>query len=189
MEVLHQPAPWEKYHPSSNIIGMTELKVTHQFFYLGYIIISDAKINKKIKNKLTKASRAFSMLCKCMLYNKHLKENHYLCQPLIWLRVVDPLLSPPMTSQAVPQVLPQYNLQHLIVTSSPILKSLKSEDRQHWGHATEFPSVAGDFSSMASMLVIFNFFPACNTFYEVQRYYTLILEFIHLPKKTNLPSV
>ena len=49
-EVLHQPAPQEKYHPPSIFIEQSELKAVHQFSYIGYIITSDAKIDKEVDN-------------------------------------------------------------------------------------------------------------------------------------------
>jgi exonuclease III len=73
-EVLHQPAPKEVYRPPSILIDRTELNVVHQFTYLGCVISSDAKIDKEIDNRLSKANSAFGRLYKRVWRNPKLKR-------------------------------------------------------------------------------------------------------------------
>ena len=75
MEVLHQPAPREEYHPPHITICETELKAVHQFTYLGCTITSDAKIDREIDNRLAKAYSAFGRLYKRVWNNSHLKKG------------------------------------------------------------------------------------------------------------------
>ena len=74
-EVLHQPALLEEYRPPHITIGGTELKAVYQFTYLGCTITSDAKIDRVVGNKLTKANNAFSRLYKRVSNSKHLKKG------------------------------------------------------------------------------------------------------------------
>ena len=69
-EVLHQPDPREEFRPSHNTIGDTELKTT-----LGYIISSDAKIEKEIDHRLSKANSSFGKLYKRVWNNKNLRNE------------------------------------------------------------------------------------------------------------------
>ena len=73
LEVLHQPAPQEAYHPPHITIGDTELKSTQQFTYLGCTITSDARIDREIDNRLSKANSSFGRLYKRVWTNKNLK--------------------------------------------------------------------------------------------------------------------
>ena len=70
-EVLHQPASLEEYCPLHITISGTELKVVHQFTYLGCTITSDTKID----NRLAKSNSAFSRLYKRVWNKKHLKKG------------------------------------------------------------------------------------------------------------------
>lgn len=74
-EVLHQPAPHKEHHPPSIFIEQTELKVVHQFSYLGCVISSDAKIDKEVDNRLAKANSAFGRLYKRVWNNSNLKRD------------------------------------------------------------------------------------------------------------------
>lgn len=74
-EVLHQPAPLQKYHPPCITIKGTELKSVHQFTYLGCTISSDTNVGKDIDNRLAKASSAFGKLYKRVWKNNHLKMS------------------------------------------------------------------------------------------------------------------
>ena len=46
----------------------------HRFPYLRYIIMSNAKINKEVENKLEKTSSYFGRLYKYVWYNRHLER-------------------------------------------------------------------------------------------------------------------
>ncbi|GFR99266.1 hypothetical protein ElyMa_002789200 [Elysia marginata] len=61
-EVLHQPAPHDMYIQPRISINNTGLKTTQHFTYLGSIISYDAKIDKEIDNRLSKASSSFGRL-------------------------------------------------------------------------------------------------------------------------------
>ncbi|XP_063588714.1 uncharacterized protein LOC134765849 [Penaeus indicus] len=74
-EVLHQPAPREEYRPPHITIGETELKVVHQFTYLGCTITSDAKIDREVDNRLARANRAFGRLYKRVWNNRQLTKG------------------------------------------------------------------------------------------------------------------
>ena len=74
-EVLHQPAPHEDDHQPHITIGNTELKTTQQFTYLGCTISSDARVDKEIDNRLSKANSSFGRLYKRVWNNKHLKTQ------------------------------------------------------------------------------------------------------------------
>ena len=74
-EVLHQPAPHEDDHKPHITIGNTELKTTQQFTYLGCTISSDARVDKEIDNRLSKANSSFGRLYKRVWNNKHLKTQ------------------------------------------------------------------------------------------------------------------
>lgn len=78
-EVLHQPAPQEEHRPPHITIGDTELKSTQQFTYLGCIISSDAKIDREIDNRLSKANSSFGRLYKRVWNNKNLKNKTKIC--------------------------------------------------------------------------------------------------------------
>ena len=87
-EVLHQPAPQEEYRLPHITIGKTELKTVHQFTYLGCEIISDAKIDREIDNRLAKSNNAFGRLFKRFWKNKHLKkrvQSRHTHQPTVQL--------------------------------------------------------------------------------------------------------
>ncbi|XP_069742434.1 uncharacterized protein [Narcine bancroftii] len=73
-EVLHQPTPHHDYQPPHISIGHTKLKTVNQFTYLGCTISSDARIDKKIDNRLTKANSAFGRLHKRVWKNNQLKS-------------------------------------------------------------------------------------------------------------------
>ena len=73
-KVLHQLAPQEDYHPPIITIGKTVLKSVQQFTYLGYIILSDARIDKEVDNRLAKANSAFGRLYK-RVWNTNLKNK------------------------------------------------------------------------------------------------------------------
>ncbi len=75
MEVLHQLAPQKEYHPPSISIEQTELKVVYHFICLGFVISSDAKIDKELDNRLAKENSAFSRLYGCVWNNKNLKKS------------------------------------------------------------------------------------------------------------------
>ncbi|XP_029637978.1 uncharacterized protein LOC115213182 [Octopus sinensis] len=74
-EVLHQPTPQEDYHPPHITICGTKLKSTQQFTYLGCIISFDARIDKEIENRLSKANRSFGRLYKRVWHNNNLKNK------------------------------------------------------------------------------------------------------------------
>ncbi|XP_076065288.1 uncharacterized protein LOC143039298 [Oratosquilla oratoria] len=74
-KVLHQPAPQINYHQPHITIGDTELKSTQQFTYLGSTISSDARIEKKIDNRLSKANSSFERLYKRVWNNKNLRSK------------------------------------------------------------------------------------------------------------------
>ncbi|XP_069752128.1 rho GTPase-activating protein 1 isoform X2 [Narcine bancroftii] len=86
-EVVHQPAPQEENHVLHITVGEPELKTIHQFIYLGCTISSDAKTNKVVDNRLTKANSAFGRLYKS-LEQQASEERHKdkECSP----EVVDP---------------------------------------------------------------------------------------------------
>ena len=56
-------------------IGETELKADHRFTYLGCTIISDAKIDREIDNRLAKATSTFGRLYKRVWNSSHLKKG------------------------------------------------------------------------------------------------------------------
>ncbi|KAL8597611.1 hypothetical protein ACOMHN_031546 [Nucella lapillus] len=58
IEDLHQPAPLEEHHPPHICIGEAELKTVHQFTHQACTISSDAKIDREIDNRLTRAESA-----------------------------------------------------------------------------------------------------------------------------------
>ena len=74
-EVLHQPAPKGDLHQPHITIGDTVLKTTKQFSYLGCTISCDAKIDKEIDNRLSKANSSFGRLYKRVWNNKNLKTQ------------------------------------------------------------------------------------------------------------------
>uniref|UniRef100_K7EZV3 Reverse transcriptase domain-containing protein n=1 Tax=Pelodiscus sinensis TaxID=13735 RepID=K7EZV3_PELSI len=74
-EVLYQPAPHEEHHPPSIFIEQTELKVVHQFSYLGCVILSDTKIDQEVDNRLAKAISTFGRLYKRVRNNSNLKRD------------------------------------------------------------------------------------------------------------------
>ena len=74
-EVLYQPAPREEYCLPHITIGETVLKTVQQFTYLGCTIISDAKIDRKVDNRLAKANSAFGRLSKRVWKKKNLKKG------------------------------------------------------------------------------------------------------------------
>ena len=74
-EVLQQSAPHEKYHAPHITINGTKPKTVHQFTYLGLAITSDAKIDRKVDNRLGKANSAFDRLYKRVWNNKHLEKD------------------------------------------------------------------------------------------------------------------
>ncbi|XP_076061594.1 uncharacterized protein LOC143037342 [Oratosquilla oratoria] len=74
-EVLHQPAPQINYQQPHITIGDTELKSTQHFTYLGCTISSDARIDKEIDNRLSKANSSFGKLYKRVWNNKNLKSK------------------------------------------------------------------------------------------------------------------
>ncbi|KAG7519485.1 hypothetical protein JOB18_009869 [Solea senegalensis] len=63
------------FHYIVPAIGETELKAVQQFTYLGSTISSNAKIDKEVDNRLTKANRAFGRLYSRVWSNKHLKKG------------------------------------------------------------------------------------------------------------------
>ena len=73
--LVAQPAPREEYRPPHITIGETELKSVQQFTYLGCTILSDARIDKEIDNRLAKANNAFCRLYKRVWNNEHLKKS------------------------------------------------------------------------------------------------------------------
>ena len=83
-EVLHQPTPLEVYYPPHITIGGTELKSVHQFTYLGCTVLSDAKINSEVDNRLANANSAFSRLYKRVWNNKHLKKSKISIYRSLW---------------------------------------------------------------------------------------------------------
>ena len=64
-----------EYHPPYITIGETELKAVHEFTYLGCTITSDAKINRKVDNRLVKANSVFGRHYKRVWNSKHLKKG------------------------------------------------------------------------------------------------------------------
>ena len=78
-EVLYQPAPREEYCLPHITIGETVLKTVHQFTYLGCTITSNAKIDRKVDNRLAKSNSAFGRLSnrvwKTWKESKHLKKG------------------------------------------------------------------------------------------------------------------
>ncbi|GFS05221.1 LINE-1 retrotransposable element ORF2 protein [Elysia marginata] len=74
-EVLHQPAPHDMYIQPRISINNTGLKATQQFTYLGSIISYDAKIDKEIDNKLSKANSSFGRMYKRVWKNKNLRAT------------------------------------------------------------------------------------------------------------------
>ena len=75
-EVLHQPAPRVEYRPPHITIGDTELKAAvQQFTYLGRTISTDARIDKKMDNRLAKTNRAFGSLYTRVWNNIYLKNS------------------------------------------------------------------------------------------------------------------
>ena len=67
--------PREEHRPPHITIGNVKLKSTQQFTHLGCIISSDARINKEIDNRLSKANVSFDKLYKCVWRNKALKNK------------------------------------------------------------------------------------------------------------------
>ncbi|XP_037780164.1 uncharacterized protein LOC119576558 [Penaeus monodon] len=69
------PASTPAHRPPHITIGETELKVVHQFTYLGCTITSDSKIDREVDNRLAKANSAFGRLYKRVWNNKQLKKG------------------------------------------------------------------------------------------------------------------
>ena len=75
MEVLHQPASREEYHPPHITIGEDVLKAVHQFTYLGCAITSDTKIDREVDNRLAKANSTFGRVYKRV--EQQTSEEHH----------------------------------------------------------------------------------------------------------------
>ena len=54
---------------------MTELKIVHEFIYLGCTIKSDAKVDRKVDNREAEECSAFGRLHKRGWNNRHLKKG------------------------------------------------------------------------------------------------------------------
>ena len=100
-------------------IGDDEFKAIQRFTYLGYIISSDAKIDRKIQNRLSKAYSVFGSLTKRVWTNKHLKKatkdsmhRAIVMNSLLYGRVVGHQLKPPVIPRALPPALSAHHSQH-----------------------------------------------------------------------------
>ena len=91
-EVLHQPAPQDAYlAPHISIVEIV-LKSVQQFSYLGCAILSNAKIDWEIDNRLAKANCIWQTVQACVEQQTPKNQNEDQCvqsrrtdHPPIWL--------------------------------------------------------------------------------------------------------
>ena len=74
-EVLYQPAPQAEYSSPVISIEGSELNAVKHFTYLGSTISNDARLDKEIDHRLSKANCAFGRLRKRVWNNHHLKTE------------------------------------------------------------------------------------------------------------------
>ena len=72
---MYQPAPQKAFTKPRIHVGGTQLKTVSEFPYLGSSISSDAKIDKDIEHRLSKANKAFAKLKQRLWTNSNIRRS------------------------------------------------------------------------------------------------------------------